>query len=220
MESEFWAAIGGAIVGSVMALLIQLIALREARDQRQADATDRKQALGHALIVKLTKMHSNFGFLEQFVNSEKREGERLGVSKEPWQYLRQLPNGPSLVQFTEAELCLVLTLGEDRLFSDLMRMDNVHRSTLEMLNSYGRERAALIAGLPADIHGAVAWTEFSDEEKKVFLPKATAVNSLGHHLIKRAKLDAEESHDLLSRLVETLHQHLNTNVVGDPPRHS
>ena len=63
-QTEFWAAIVGAIVGAVVggsiAYMVQVRALREGRKQRGEDHNRLQQALGHALLFKMVRIHSDF----------------------------------------------------------------------------------------------------------------------------------------------------------------
>lgn len=212
MESEFWAAITGAVVGGVLALLIQLISLRETRNQREKEDWQRKRALGYGLLLKVARMVSNFKFLDRFLESERESGTHLGIADEPWQYVRALPNPPSRVLLTDAELALLLEFAETDLFHEMFVLDETHNATIDLLDVYGKERAALTTKLPATMEGHVAYTQSTDEQEKLLAPQKAAVNSLANHLMKRSKSDAERSEESLDRLRVALASHLQIQI--------
>jgi len=52
-STELWSAITGAIVGDLIALAIEMLALGEARKQREEDHKRTQQALANSLLFKI-----------------------------------------------------------------------------------------------------------------------------------------------------------------------
>ena len=53
MTSEFWSAIAGAVVGGLIALGIQMIALRDTRTDRRNQTDERRETTAYSLFAKL-----------------------------------------------------------------------------------------------------------------------------------------------------------------------
>lgn len=210
MESEFWAALVGAIVGGAIAFVVQLIVLLEGRRQRAFDAQERKVTLAHTFLFKLVKVRCHYAFLKDLIDRQREVGDQLGGSREPWQYLAEMPTAPPPVVFAYEELNMLVSLGEPGLLNELHLVDEMHNSTLNVLAHYGRVRSELIATFPADVEGATGW--ISKEDIKKILPRTTHVNVFAHELIENVEAGDKATDKLLEDVSQAFRKHLKIRL--------
>lgn len=129
---EFWAAIAGAIVGGLIALVIQLVALWAAKAERKEDHNERRRALGYALLFKMIQIYSNLRQLRDHLAGAYERGLEDGL-EEPWQFVMPIVNVPDRVEFSTDEMSMLLSLGNDDVFNDLASLDQVHNSLCSRL---------------------------------------------------------------------------------------
>jgi predicted acylesterase/phospholipase RssA len=88
-STEFWSAIVGAIVGGLIALGAQMLALRADRKRREEDHKREQQALAASLLFKMMRIHSidlafALGLIHENVARRKtllKQMERLKLQK-------------------------------------------------------------------------------------------------------------------------------------------
>ncbi len=141
--NEFWAAIAGAIVGGVIALAIQMIALNAAARDRKADAAERKNALGHALLFKAVRIYSHLRQFNHHVMAGAEEQKKRGHKAIAWQVVLPFANLPEKVHFSTDEMALLLSLKNDDLFNNAVSFDEVHNSTIDIFATYSERRSSL-----------------------------------------------------------------------------
>src|SRR3546814_10422982 len=127
MGIEFWAAIIGAIIGGLIALGIQLLALRAAKNQRLEEAAERKKALAHALLFKMAKILSNLENFKEYLQGPLKIANEAKLEREPWELIQPLANYPDPIQFSTDEMAMLLSLKNDDLFNEILSMDQVHK---------------------------------------------------------------------------------------------
>jgi hypothetical protein len=145
MGNEFWAAVGGAIVGGIIAFVIQLVVLRAAARQREKEAAERKKALGFSLFVKMMKIHSHLHLLHEHLEEPFERDKEGGGGREPWQIVLPLANNPMHVHFSSDEMAMLLSLKNDDLFNDVISMDEIHNSTIDLFDTFKEKRFALLS---------------------------------------------------------------------------
>jgi membrane protein YqaA with SNARE-associated domain len=86
MGNEFWAAIAGAVIGSltggIIAYAIQHKALLAASNERAREANARLRAFGFSLFVKFIKIQSHFHHLHDHLDAaytKKPESRTLAI---------------------------------------------------------------------------------------------------------------------------------------------
>jgi len=193
MGNEFWAAVIGAIVGSVSGGVIAWL-LQLSQDRRQTRARD--QAIARALIFKLVRIHSDLSGFKTHVDEceirAKRDGLPVG-----WQSLRAIGNLPERVSFTPDEMSYLLSLKNYKLFDKVLSLDVVHSSTIGIFELYKERRLALTDLLSATMDGMVGTATLNDIQKAFFDPKAAELDLLVADIRSRVEQDANESREAL-----------------------
>lgn len=196
MESEFWAAVIGAIVGSVTGGLIAWL-LQSSQDRRQS--RERNQALARSLIFKLIRLHSDLQAFQTHVEEcearAKRDGLPIG-----WQSLRAIGNLPERISFTPEEMSYLLSLKDYGLFDKVLSLDVVHSSTVGIFELYKERRLTLTDMLSATMKGMVGTAELTASEKAFFEPKAVELDLLASDIRGRVEKDAKESREALEEV--------------------
>lgn len=228
-QTEFWSAIAGAIVGAVVggsiAYMVQMRALREARSQRDEDYKRLRQALGHALLFKMVRIHSNFYGIHRHFEDCFAEAARRGSTDEPWRFVLPLANPPDPVHFSSEEMGMLLALKNDDMFNLVLPMDVIHNSLNAAVKVLNTERAALTERLKSDeAEGAVLISNLDRDQMLALRPRMINVNSLIEIIRASAKRDFEESGEALDRLNKVLRDKLgftykleSTVIAKDPP---
>ena len=212
-QTEFWSAIAGAIVGAVVggtiAYMVQVRALREARMQRDEDHKRLQQALGHAVLFKMVRIHSNFyGFHRHFEDCFAKAARR-GSKDEPWRFVLPLANPPDPVHFSSEEMGMLLALKNDDMFNLVLPMDVIHNSLNDAAKVLNTERAALTERLQVDEAEGAAFSSTLDKDQTLALrPRMINVNSLIESIRADAKRGFEESGEALDRLQEVFRDRL------------
>jgi len=141
---EFWSAIGGALVGGLIAYFVQIKALREGRQIRDEDHERLRRSLGHSLLFKMIRIHSNSGliyrhFEDSFANARKSRPEA-----EPWMFVVQIANPPDREKFSSDEMSLLLSLGNDDVSNAVLPMDQIYNSMIELVKVFNTSRRTLL----------------------------------------------------------------------------
>ena len=200
-ETEFWAAIAGAVVGGFIAYAVQMKALREARKQRDEDHKQLQQALANALLFKMARIYSNFYGLHRHIEDSFAEAAQRGLKGEPWQFVRPLANPPDPVHFSSEEMGMVLGLKNDDVFNLVLPMDVIHNSLIDGVKVLNAERRALTERLKADeAEGAVLSGTLDKDQELALRPQMIDVNSLIVSIRADAKRGFEESDQALNGL--------------------
>lgn len=85
-STELWSAIVGAIVGGLIALSAQLLALRAERKHRTEDYNRVQQGLAASLLFKMMRIHANYGGVHQYIEECFTEAANKGMQNEPWRF--------------------------------------------------------------------------------------------------------------------------------------
>lgn len=217
MSAEFWAAIDGAIVGSLSAGVITWL-LQRNQDRRQSH--DRNTGLARSLIFKLVRMYSDLaGFKNHITEGEanaKQNNLKLG-----WQSLRAIGNLPERVSFSPEEMGYLLSLGNDDLFNKVLSLDVVHSSTIGIFELYKERRLALTDSLAASkMEGTVGTSELNEAEMAFFAPKFAELDLLVTDMKSRAEVDAKECRTALEETAIAARKTLGPtfSIALDKPR--
>lgn len=205
MSPEFWAAIVGAIVGSISAGGITW-ALQRDQDARQS--LDRNKGLARSLIFKLIRIYSDMDGFKKHIDEAKVNADKNHL-KFGWQSLRAIGNLPERVSFATEEMTYLMSLGDDSLFNCVLSLDVVHTSTIGMFELYKERRLALTDALSASsMDGAIGTAELNDAEMAFFAPKAAELDLLVADIRSRVDFDAAEARDALERTAVAVRQTL------------
>lgn len=209
--TEFWSAIIGAVVGGVIALAVQLIAINASKKERIADKNDKRQALGHSIIFKTMRIYSNLNTLHKSLEDSFM---RVAPSKhdEPWSFVLPLANTPDDVHYSADEMSLVLSFNNPDLTEMLMSLGLIHNSLIDIFETYREYRYEITSLMPAEMDGNVGQTILTNEQIKIVRPKMVAVNQLIADMRIRAKKDCEESRDAVKQFLATANDELGLKL--------
>lgn len=200
MDSEFWAAVAGAIVGAVAGGGLTW-ALQWHQDTRQT--LERDKALARSLIFKLMRIYSDFYGLRKHVEECADRAKKDGLP-EGWQSLRPIANLPPQVSFTPDEMSYLLSLKNFDLFNKVISLDVVHASTMGIFDVYAARRMALTDGLSASMQGMVGTSTMNDEQYAVFAPKAAELDLLAADIRVRVEQDCRDSREAVIKANEAV----------------
>lgn len=222
MSPEFWAAGFGAIVGAVIgggiAYKIQLLVIKQATEEREAEALEQKRALGFSLLEKMRKLHTNFQlFHEHLEDSFKKVTRNL----QPWGAVKPLATSRASIHFSSEEMALVFSFSDSKLYNDMSGMDDAHNDCVRLFQIYGEKRHLLENMRPAGVSEGVGHVNLSDEELPEFQPRMIEINFLLEDMRLMCAKSAPESRSALTRLHEALKEAVglqgSLEFIGDDP---
>lgn len=151
MSNEFWAAIWGAVVGSVLtgtftggaSWWLQKQNLRAAKDEREAAARQKQQALALALLYKLIQITSHLDICAGHLIDSAAKA-KVDVKDLTPEIVLPLANYPSTVTFSTDELSMLLGLGDVDVFNMVASLDEVHNSIVHVWVLYSAKRELLL----------------------------------------------------------------------------
>lgn len=209
-KTEFWSAILGAVVGGLIAYMIQVTALREGRKQRDDDHKRLQQSLGNALLIKMIRIHSNLHGIHQHIEGCFAEAARKKIKGEPWQFVLPLANPPDPVHFGSEEMGMLLGLKNDNVLNLILPMDVIHNSLIEVVKALNVKREALTERLKAnEADGDLLSGNLDNDQIMALRPRMIVVNSLIKGIRDSAKKDLEESDKALNGLWKMLRDNLD-----------
>ncbi len=208
-KGEFWSAIVGAIVGGLIAYYVQLKELKEGRRHRAEDQKKAQEALGHALLFKILRLHTNFYGVHEHIEERFAAAKRENFKGEPWQFYLPIANLPDSIHFSADEMGMLLSLKDDETFNLVLSMDVIHNSLIAAVKVLNEERLKLTERLAAaEMNGSVASSDLTAQQMQVLAPQMHVVNDLILNLRERARTDFEES----QRALEGLHSLLQRSL--------
>lgn len=227
MPTEFWAAILGAVVGAVVgglvAYVVQLKALREVRSQRDEDRRLGQQALGRALLLKTTRIYSDFADVSEDFEGYIKSAKQHGHTGNFWMFYEPMAVPPDRVEFTYDEMGMILSLDDDDVFNLVHAMDMRHNSLITAIQGLHCEWSDLVDRLPGNhVSGMPIETELTPDQALAVRPKMNRVNII---ILEIAQLTAQlrdEAARSLLRLNGVLGQRLGLvhNMTLDRPNRS
>lgn len=200
LDSEFWAAIAGSIVGGAIAAGIQYFATRAEKKRRAIEAKERRHALALSLLFKMIKIHSHLHQYHSHLEESFRRGQSDPEKPEPWQFVLPIANNFEPVHFSTDEMTMLLSLKNDNLFNDMVSMDEVHNSTLILFDTFKALRTELTSQLSTRMNGTVGSAAMTKDQFLQLRPKMVELNGLLNDLRARCELDAREARNNLTRL--------------------
>ena len=211
--TAFWSAAGGALVGAAtsgyFSYLFQRRAFHQQRKLREDEILQSQRALGRALIIKLSRIHSNIRTIYQYLRESLRMQDQTDPPMEPWQVVRQLAPLPSPVRFTFDELGMLMGLGNDDVLNSVLSMDAVHDSILGLVQTYHSQREELLARLPiSTVQGSLATSRLSMDQATALQLPINVVNGLVNELATHTDRGFRESGQALEDLCKLLRDKL------------
>lgn len=207
--TEFWSAIAGAVVGGIIAYIVQWQALREGRRQRAAESKQAQQALGHSLLFKMIRVLSGIHGVYDHIEGCFEQAKQQGLGGEPWSFVLPLANFPDPIHFSADEMGMLLAQKDDETFNAILSMDVIHNSLVDAARIMSVERRALAERLrPAEAKGSTLAGVLSKEEMLVLRPHMIDVNSLVENLRAISKANFIEADQALKKLDNVLRNNL------------
>ena len=187
-SGEFYAAIAGAIFGSVsggiISLGLQWREHKEARAARERDSVDAKKEWERALAQELFfKLLSAFDDLYKFfehIEESKRKAAELGIDL--WRGMSPIPNLPESITITPAELRFLFELRDFGLWHRVGDVSRNHRGVLRSFEVFGSLRDELRKEMPARIVGTVGSSTLTTADMERLGPTFAAAHTLADSL--------------------------------------
>lgn len=217
LTSEFYAAAGGAVVGSVVggviSYLLQMYSLGEARKQRKEDAEERRKALASALLFKAIQVHSHLKLMSDHIEESFHRAEHTKFKGEPWAFVLPLANTPQKVTFSSDEMAMLLALKEQDIFNDLASKDELHNATIDVFEVYRARRTVLVDMLPAhQMEGTQGSTSLTKEQLALVRPRMAELDQLITSLRHDCRDGADKSGVALHKLANILNAKTGLSV--------
>lgn len=143
MDSNFWAAITGAILGGAIAIGGQFISFstQNYRDQKST-ATE--------LFFKVLRIHTDLYNVKVYLDEGFARARAHGLP--PSEAIMRIVNRIAPVSITPQDFGLALTLGDDGLLNSLVSLQQKHELLMHSLDRYNELRAELdtyvVGGVP------------------------------------------------------------------------
>ena len=188
-------------MGGLIAFGVQLIALTDARTQREGDRRLTQQALANSLLFKMIRIYSNFHGIRGHIERCFEEATKKGFRGEAWQFVMPLANPPDHVHFSSDEMGMLLSQKDDDVFNVVVEMDVIHNSLIEALKVMQTLRMDLAHQLvPEEFEGNKVSGVMSTAEAMKLRPKMIEVNMLIDQVRAMATRDFAECGIALERL--------------------
>ena len=211
LSGEFWAAIGGAVVGGLITALIQIISVRAAANERKCVELAKQQGLARSLVFKVVKIESDFLKFKEHADecSSRALAHGLPVG---WAAFVALANFPRQISFSAEEMVTLMQVKDDKLFNEVMTFDEVHAGVIDILNLYRAKRTALLDGLPAEMQGLIGAIGLDQKQHKSVAPKMAELDQLAIDTIGMIQGNADPAFGLSCRLVKAFNQTFNLKL--------
>ena len=210
-SAEFWAAIAGAIVGGGISMALQLLANRSAIKVRQADAKAQLAAQARSLVLKTVKIESDFLQFRKDLEESRILAQQNGIPF-GWASFRATANLPREIVFTNEEIAALSACKNDSLFNDVLALDEVHSSVLQIMLLYRSKRFELSDSLPAQMSGNIGISSLSPEEFNKLAPKMVEVDLLAKDLASLIEQESSEPMSLSNRLAAAVNDQYGSNM--------
>lgn len=199
LDGEFWAAIAGAVVGGVISYIIQWQSLRHAERDSANQKEEERGAIAYQLFVKTMRITSNLKNMHEYIEKEiakvpETDMHRMGI------YVQPLATHTSQINFSEKEIVLLPSLGDDELMNKMISLDTIHNDTIELFRFFAETRSNLVGTITPEMLEKIAGSCVKDTEYSIFIGRLTALNSLIAHVKNRAELDYNEAKSTLENL--------------------
>ena len=207
LGTEFWSAISGAVVGGLIALAIQLVAIRAAKNERTAAKMETREVLAHSILFKVTRINTNLFNLHLHLEESFAAVDPSSHS-DPCFFVRPLAGLPAHVHFSAEEMSLALSFKDPELTNKLISLDVIHNYLIDIFEIYNGRRFDMLDNMPAEMDGNVGNFSFTEEEWMRVHPKIVVMNQLLADARIRAKMD----YDVSKKATVDLHKAINEKL--------
>ncbi|MBX5170175.1 MULTISPECIES: hypothetical protein [unclassified Rhizobium] len=212
LGSEFWSALVGAIVGGLIALFIQKQEQNAARRERKDDRRMEAKSHGYSLLFKVISIHSSL------TNIKKTIDDRLALAKREKielisAVLLPIANLPTPVEFSPAEMAMLLSLKNDDAFNAVVSLDKIHNSIIPIWTIYDAKRAAIPTQSENHVFDKTQGRgKFDIMQGSHFEASVYEIETLANELVRRAEVDFLDADKAMKMLVPLLNDRLKLGV--------
>jgi hypothetical protein len=207
--NEFYAAIVGAIIGSLSAGIVswrlQISAFTQMEKARKRQLRNDRYALAMGLRYKVSQLSVNLAMVSLLINRGLTDRSTTGGQGS---YLFLDIQSANFVQepisIEPAEFALILMTGDERLFSDLCYVEHSQKSALSLMRQYNAKRSSLMTN---HLWLSLPKPSLSDPRLPDALPDIVQVENLITRIIENADqnaLDAEKIKNEIDIMVSNL----------------
>jgi hypothetical protein len=189
----WWAiasAFGGTIIGGGISYCLQRMNLSAAKKQREEDRRQIREALAYSLLFKLITIVSRLHHIRNSIKEMFDEAKTAGFVGEPWNIMRPIVPIPNSINFKAEEMALVLSLS-DKVFNEIASLDEIHNSTIAVLELYSSKRNALFEHFGAEMSGNIGTTTLTREQAEWLGPRSVELNEVAKSILDRIERDAD-----------------------------
>lgn len=212
--SEFWNTMAGVVVGGLIAFGIQCVVMRRDTIQREVEKTERRKVHSFGFFIKMMKIHTNFDNFRDLIGEPSEKEPQTGDIVRPCLTIKVPGNLPDKIEFAPDEMALLLSSNNIDFFNKIAPMDAIHNSTIELFQTFTKQRRELETMLPdpETMDGVIGSMALTSDQVRSLEPKMAAIDDLIAIMRKRCKSDADESYDLLLDLIKLLNQEFGLSL--------
>ena len=190
--SEFYAAIAGAVVGGIIAFVIQMFAIRQASSERKEGAKNLERTLATQILLNLQEATSNIRRIREMCVEAIAGAKALHFDQEPWRALLPVSNLPSEIQFNLDQFEYLFINADSELFMDVRDLEVIHNSAIKSFNKYCLKREELGKILPGQVTNMIAETLMSEASSGLAQVAIADLASLARAICSNSERDASE----------------------------
>lgn len=206
----WWAivsAFGGAIIGGGISYILQRMNLLAAKKQREEDRMHVREALAYSLLFKLISIVSHLHHIQTAIKEMFAEANAAGFKGEPWNIMRPIFPIPESINFKPEEMALILSM-DDKTFNEIASLDDIHNSTVRVLELHNSKRHAIMERFGAEMTGNIGTTNMTHEQAQWMAPRAVELNDIVNSIVDRIDRDTEAAKAGLKNLHNVLEKEL------------
>lgn len=216
-DSEMWSALLGAIVGAVVgggiSWLLQLDARKSNQKQLEADRLEQKRSLAYGIIYKLMAIASHYAVYKHHLDESYSAAAEDPEVDEPWQFVLPMGDVPSPLQFTSAEMTLLVSLQMDEVFNSLLTLADAHNQMGRLTELYRVKREALTELLPVSAFvGNELRSDVDRQQGNRARPLMIELNHVAEAMRAFCERDAPESVEILDKAHAAFRDKLNLPI--------
>jgi hypothetical protein len=174
LSSDFYAALWGAIVGGGFTVAAQWYASAVQEEQVRRDKNDVIAASLVSLIVKSLAIHGQLVSVNQYI-TERIEQNPQG--KDLFLQTESFVNIPKSISITENEIFAIFCVRNNRIMSDMFKIQNVYSTMIDLMNHYNDIRKKLYNLRPDGMNGDETVFIMNEAQLKEYEPVIYAGNA-------------------------------------------
>lgn len=220
-NSEFIAAITGAVVGSLSAggisWLLQLSAFKAERMKRQEeDDAHARAALLETLFGCLQAQSDLYKFAESAIEAKARQKTLVappvpGISTS-WAALMPHATLPDPIEIPKAALAILVEKKEAELIMDILNVEAAHKQAIKLWRNYTNTRKRFGQIAPVTLTGAVPSTGFTQKEVEAHYPLLKEMSDLADGILEGAEAQHGSSRETLEKVVEAVEKYAGRKI--------